>query len=103
MDSPVIVSEEDGEFYKQPMFYALGHVTRFVDVGSTVVSVDADRDVGGWLTFSAAERPDGGVAVVVLNRSDNATEFLSVVDESTSAHFDVDVLPSSMHTFVYWK
>ena len=29
VDSPVIVNEEAGEFYKQPMYYALGHISRF--------------------------------------------------------------------------
>ena len=28
VDSPIIVNEEADEFYKQPMYYALGHVSR---------------------------------------------------------------------------
>ncbi len=28
VDSPIIVDADAGVFYKQPMFYALGHVTR---------------------------------------------------------------------------
>ena len=29
VDAPIIVDEDVGEYYKQPMYYALGHVTRF--------------------------------------------------------------------------
>ena len=28
VDSPIIVNEEIGEFYKNPSYYALGHVSR---------------------------------------------------------------------------
>ena len=28
VDSPIIVNEETGEFYKNPSYYALGHVSR---------------------------------------------------------------------------
>lgn len=30
VDSPIIVNATANEFYKQPMFYALGHVTRYM-------------------------------------------------------------------------
>ena len=29
VDAPIIVNEADGEFYKQPMYYALGHISRY--------------------------------------------------------------------------
>ncbi len=43
---------------------------RFFDPGSTVVSVlPSDEDDGDRrLQYTAAERPDGAVALVVLNR-----------------------------------
>ena len=29
VDAPIIVNEAEGEFYKQPMYYALGHISRY--------------------------------------------------------------------------
>lgn len=64
-DSPVIVNATAGEFYKQPMFYGLGHFTRFVIPDS--VRVKADSSVSGVRSL-AFERPDGAIAVILYNR-----------------------------------
>lgn len=34
VDSPIIVNSTADEFYKQPMFYALGHFSKFVHYDS---------------------------------------------------------------------
>ena len=34
VDSPVIVNEASGEFYKQPMYYALGHISRYLQINN---------------------------------------------------------------------
>ncbi|TOF78277.1 glucosylceramidase, partial [Vibrio parahaemolyticus] len=34
LDSPVIVDTEANEFYKQPMFYTIGHLSKFVIPGA---------------------------------------------------------------------
>jgi glucosylceramidase len=43
VDSPIIVNATGGEFYKQPMFYHLGHFSKFVPMGS--VRIDARSDI----------------------------------------------------------
>ncbi|XP_059054093.1 lysosomal acid glucosylceramidase-like [Achroia grisella] len=39
VDSPVIVFPERGEFVKQPMFYAMGHFSKFIPRGSIRIQV----------------------------------------------------------------
>ncbi len=69
MDSPVIVNAEVDEFYKQPMYYALGHVTRFIPEGSVRIGLNLEQGQDDIrLTYSAAERPDGAIAFIVMNR-----------------------------------
>ena len=65
VDAPIIIDTENDVFYKQPMFYALGHVSRFFDERSVKISVEEDADSG--LSFVAVQRPDFGVALVILN------------------------------------
>jgi glucosylceramidase len=67
VDSPVIVNATGGEFYKQPMFYHLGHFSKFVPNGS--VRIDASSDSEN-VAFVAFQRPDDGIAVVVVNKND---------------------------------
>lgn len=44
IDAPVIVNQTSGEFYKQPMFYAMGHFSKFVQPKSKKVKVSSSLD-----------------------------------------------------------
>jgi glucosylceramidase len=65
LDSAIIVNATANEFYKQPIFYALAHLSKFVPPGSKriqLTSTDSGIDTVAFL------RPDTIVAVVLLNR-----------------------------------
>ena len=66
-DSPIIVNAEADEFYKQPMFYALGHISRFMPEDSIRINITAESDILD-LTFAAVQRPERSVAVTFLNK-----------------------------------
>ncbi|KAJ7318921.1 hypothetical protein OS493_036793 [Desmophyllum pertusum] len=44
VDSPIIVDAENGLFYKQPMFYHLGHFSKFVPPGSQRIEVISSEE-----------------------------------------------------------
>ncbi|KAK4883900.1 hypothetical protein RN001_000171 [Aquatica leii] len=67
VDSPIIVNASAGEFYKQPMYYALGHFSKFVPEGSQRVKYQQSKNN---LDISTFVRPDNGTVVVILNRND---------------------------------
>lgn len=64
VDSPIIVNPETGEFYKQPMFYAIGHYSKFIIRDS--VRVDLPFKQNNVLT-AAFDRPDGATVIVAIN------------------------------------
>ncbi|NXE57117.1 GLCM Glucosylceramidase, partial [Casuarius casuarius] len=66
VDSPIIVDSSEGIFYKQPMFYHMGHFSKFIPEGSQRVGLVASNKTD--LEYSAFLRPDGAVVAVVLNR-----------------------------------
>ncbi|NXK01386.1 GLCM Glucosylceramidase, partial [Corythaixoides concolor] len=69
VDSPVIVDTSEGIFYKQPMFYHMGHFSKFIPEGSQRVGLVASKESKKTdLEYTAFLRPDGAVVVVVLNR-----------------------------------
>ncbi|NXB82122.1 GLCM Glucosylceramidase, partial [Donacobius atricapilla] len=69
VDSPIIVDSSEGIFYKQPMFYHMGHFSKFIPEGSQRVGLIASRESKKtMLEYTAFLRPDGAVVVVVLNR-----------------------------------
>lgn len=64
VDSPIIVNADNDEFYKQPMYYALKHFSRFVDRGSIRISITETNDVKA----TAFVTPLNQVVVVLYNK-----------------------------------
>ncbi|KAK4807564.1 hypothetical protein QYF61_003353 [Mycteria americana] len=76
VDSPIIVDTSEGIFYKQPMFYHMGHFSKFIPEGSQRVGLIASKESKKTdLEYTAFLRPDGAVVVVVLNRSPQNVTF----------------------------
>lgn len=64
VDAAVIALPEQDEFVKQPIFYALGHFSKFIPRNSKKVSVEK---VSGEIDSVALKRPDGGITVILYN------------------------------------
>lgn len=65
VDSTVIVNATADEFYKQPIFYALGHFSKFLTPGS--VRLDTKRKNDRDLLVITFQRPDGATVVTIYN------------------------------------
>lgn len=64
-DAPILINATGEEFLKQPMYYGLGHISKFVPRNSQKIyasAFDLDIPVAGF------KRPDGGIVVVILNK-----------------------------------
>lgn len=59
-------TKEADEFYKNPMFYAMGHFSKFVKEGATKLGLASEDPKK--LDATAFRNPDGSTAVVILNR-----------------------------------
>ncbi|SPP81209.1 lysosomal acid glucosylceramidase [Drosophila guanche] len=97
VDAPVIANTTTNEeFYKQPMFYAMGHFSKLVPEGS--IRVDAvPSNVN--LDTVAFLRPDKKIATVLFN-SGRADLDITVVD-SERGQFTVNVPAKSIHTLLH--
>lgn len=66
-DAAILVNHSRDEFFKQPIFYAIGHISKFVPPDSVRIDLlvkDAPRN----LLHIAFLRPDKAVVVIFLNR-----------------------------------
>ncbi|MBQ2668597.1 MAG: glycoside hydrolase family 30 protein [Clostridia bacterium] len=79
--APVHINRETGELTIQPAYYALAHFAKYIPQGSVCLATSSfDRDV----TLTAFERPDGKIAVVVINESDvEKRAYLRMNDHTT--------------------
>lgn len=64
VDAPIITNATSGEIYKQPMFYAIGHFSRFITEGSIRIEVTTSNSMIKTVGF---KRPDGNVVLVLFN------------------------------------
>jgi glucosylceramidase len=72
--APVIVDPAADEVYYTPLYYTLAHFSRYIRPGAQVIGVEqSDQD----LMVTAAQNPDGSIAVVILNQTAN-TKHLSL-------------------------
>lgn len=66
VDAPILVYGDKDEFIKQPIFYALGHFSKFIPRGSRRVRVDK-RSLAS-IENVAVRKPNGNIVMVLQNR-----------------------------------
>ncbi|XP_065572824.1 lysosomal acid glucosylceramidase-like [Artemia franciscana] len=96
VDSPIIVDKTKDEFYRQPMFYAMAHVSKFVLPGSRRVDV---QQSGSGLKVFAGERPDSAIVLLIMNRYNEVKKIQ--IEDSIQGILEIDIPAKSMHTLVY--
>ncbi len=79
--APVIVDPEKDEIYFTPLYYTLSHFSKFIRPGATRIGFEnSDSE----LMITAAQNPDGSIAVVVFNPTEKEKQFtLSLGENST--------------------
>ncbi|XP_023311391.1 putative glucosylceramidase 4 [Anoplophora glabripennis] len=97
VDSPIIVNATLQEFYKQPMFYALGHFSKFavpdsVRLETTVKDLDNVRAM-------AFLRPDNLIALIISNSGSEKTSVRIQNSQGQTAAIQIEA--NSINTVLY--
>ncbi|KAF6031271.1 GBA [Bugula neritina] len=96
VDSPIIVDKDNDVFYKQPMFYTMGHFSKFLTPGSVRHQMDMKGAKSTGVVFST---PEKNLVMILFNKEDSG-EILDVVEGNTT--FTVSVKARSINTII-WK
>ncbi|XP_076249036.1 lysosomal acid glucosylceramidase-like [Calliopsis andreniformis] len=96
VDSPIIVNPETDEFFKQPMYYALKHFSRFIDRDSIRISITA---TDSSLQYTAVVTPSKEVVVILYNGAD-VSRSVSIRDPQKGC-LHLELSPYSMNTLKY--
>ncbi|XP_070542233.1 lysosomal acid glucosylceramidase-like [Ptychodera flava] len=97
VDSPIIVDADKDVFYKQPMFYHLGHFSKFVTPGSVRIDIHANED--NKLEVIAFLTTQKEVVVVMLNRQDAAVP-VNLYDPAIG-YINAEVPARSIQTYIW--
>lgn len=65
--APVLVDPEADEVYFTPIYFTLAHFSKYIRPNAVVIQSSVDD---GGLRVTAAENPDGSIAIVVLNEGE---------------------------------
>lgn len=103
LDAPIIVNSHRDEYYKSPMFYALGHYSRFVEPNSTRIDsrlanakYDYPFEAVSFLT------PNSYIVIIVINANKHQVPFRVIVDRQTVRV--VNIRAESLNTIAFkWK
>lgn len=96
VDSPIIINHTSIEYYKQPMFYALSHFTRFLVPGSIRLNVKQNDQSLSTIVFAT---PDNQTIAVVLNRFQSSIPFQ--LNDPKLGSFQTIIMGHSIQTFVW--
>ncbi|KFD69015.1 hypothetical protein M514_06649 [Trichuris suis] len=100
VDSPIIVDADNNIFYKQPMYYALGHFSKFLPPGSKRIAHKANLTDHRRLQIVAFKRKDGLIALIVHNEMEEPLPVTIPLPRSNILHFSV---PASSIQTILWK
>lgn len=79
--APIIVDEENDEVYLTPLYYTMAHFSKYIRPGAKRIGFDnPDKE----LQVTAAQNPDGSIAVVVFNPTEKEKYFSLSLNENES-------------------
>ncbi|QNM86716.1 glycoside hydrolase family 30 protein [Polaribacter pectinis] len=92
--APVIVDPEKDEVYFTPLYYTMAHFSKYIRPQAKVIGLEnSDND----LQVTAAENPDGSIAVVVFNEGKTKKSFkLFLGEKETLVNIDAQALQTIM-------
>ena len=88
--APVIVDPEKDEVYFTPLFYTMAHFSKYIRPKAQVIGLEnSDKE----LQVTAAENPDGSIAVVVFNEGKIKKNFkLQIGGKETFINIDAQAI-----------
>ena len=105
-DAPIVVDLEKQKYYKQPMYYFMAHITRFVLRDSVRFEIHSDDFSPGygkdglWFTAVIDEKTLEKTVIVMMNTNRNATLKVQLYD-ARRGYVGLTLPPLSIQTMLY--
>lgn len=96
-DSPIIIGDNGHEYYKQPMYYALAHFSRFIEPGSVRIAVKNNINA---LNVVAFRSQTNATIVILINRFHTSVP-MQIFDQNHGIYEDI-VPGHSIQTLIWY-
>ncbi|KAK6750033.1 hypothetical protein RB195_002184 [Necator americanus] len=102
VDSPIIINAAKQEYYKQPMWYAMGHFSKFVPRDSSRIKSTFKNSVPNGVKQVAFVTPDGYKVVVLVNLNRESSANISINEaQNPMLYYNVILEPHSLATVIF--
>ena len=92
--APVLVDIETDEVYYTPIYYTMAHFSKFIRPGAVIIGLEIDDKT---LQATAAQNPDGTIAIVVFNEDNRAKTFTIKLNGSSKS---ISIEPQAIQTLI---
>ncbi|RRO11910.1 glycoside hydrolase family 30 protein [Flavobacteriaceae bacterium 14752] len=92
--APVIVDENQDEVYFTPLYYTMAHFSKYVRPGAKRIAFDSTDEK---LQVTAAQNPDGSIAVIVFNPTEEEKVFEL---EHQNISKTISISPQALQTII---
>ena len=100
VESPIIVNATSHEYYKNPMYYALGHFSKYLVPDSVRLGHIEQPKMHKNILVTVFERPDNGTVLTILNRNHNPTSLQ--VHDPENGFAQIHVKADSLQTLIWY-
>jgi len=98
LSSPIYVNSTAKEYYKEPIFYILGHFSKFLVPDSVRIEVKLQSKID-QLYVTAFLRPDNAIVLIVANMNSEQVELS--INESNSGYLNSKIMPHSIQSYIW--
>jgi glucosylceramidase len=99
LSSPILVNATAKEYQKEPLFYILGHFSKFLVPDSVRIELKMQSKIDK-LYATAFERPDKQIVLIVANMNNEEIELN--INEPKSGHLNTKISANSIQSYI-WK
>ncbi len=99
LSSPILVNPTAKEYQKEPLFYILGHFSKFLVPDSVRIELKMQSKIDK-LYATAFERPDKQIVLIVANMNNEEIELN--INEPKSGHLNTKISAHSIQSYI-WK
>ena len=92
--APVIVDPEKDEVYFTPLYYTMAHFSKYIRPGAVKIGTTQEDES---LMVTAAKNPDGTIAVVILNQTNEAKQFTLDIEEKSK---EISIEAKALQTII---
>lgn len=100
VDAFIVANDDFTEIYKQPLFYAAAHFSKFILPNSKRINIRIVGDDAANLSSIAFRRLDGQVVAIFYNKHPQKVISVNIIDVS-KGRLPIEIQPKSINTITY--